>query len=244
MFPFLAMTATARQRPRHALASAATRQCGQEPVRASNLGQHALTRLASRRLIRLLLFLLLYALPDTAHAHSPIKGVGDFINGLLHPLTTPSHVLVIVSLGLLAGRRRPFNLKAPMAVFIALSGAALVLATLGKVKAIHPAPLLGLALCAGTLLALDKSPSTLHLSALFAAAALTMGLDSAAEAGSAAAVAKTLLGNWISLIVLVYDVAIYVSLGGEAKWLKVALRIAGSWIIAISLLVLAFSLRQ
>jgi hydrogenase/urease accessory protein HupE len=93
------------------------------------------------------------------------------------------------------------------------------------------------------LLALDKDPPPLPFCAISAAAALALGLDSGAEPGPASTIAKTLLGNWISLIVLVYDVAIYVSLGGEAKWLKVALRIAGSWLIAISLLVLAFSFR-
>ena len=104
--------------------------------------------------------------------------------------------------------------------------------------------LLGISLCAGALLALDKNPDTVLFCALFAAGAMAMGLDSAVEAGSAASVTKTLFGNWISLAVLVYDIAIYVSLGGEAKWLKVALRIFGSWIIAISLLVLAFSFRK
>jgi hydrogenase/urease accessory protein HupE len=202
-------------------------------------------RPVSRRLIRLLLlFACLFAFPATAHAHSPIKGMGDFINGLLHPLTTPSQVLLIVGLGLLAGRLRPFNLKAPMAVFIALSGAALILGTVGRVKSVHPAVLLGIAFCAGTLLALDKNPDTLPFCALFAVGAMAMGLDSAVESGSAASMAKTLLGNWISLVVLVCVIAIYVSLGGEAKWLKVALRIFGSWIIAISLLVMAFSFRK
>jgi len=187
----------------------------------------------------------LFAFPAPAHAHSPVKGMGDFISGLFHPLTTPSHVLIIVGLGLLAGRRRrSLGLKAPMAVFIALSGVALMVATMSRVKSMHPALLLGIALCAGVLLALDKNPPLLPFCALFAAAALAMGLDSAAEPGSAGTVVKTLLGNWISLVVLIYDIAIYVSLGGEAKWLKVALRIAGSWIIAISLLVLAFSLRR
>lgn len=181
--------------------------------------------------------------PAAAHAHSPIKGAGEVIGGLLHPLTTPVHILIIVALGLLAGRRRPLDLKAPMAVFMALSGAALIVATLGGVKAVHPALLLGIALGAGLLLALDWNPASLPLCALFGVAALAMGLDSAVESGSKSGIAKTMVGNWISLVVLVCDVAIYISLGGEAKWLKVALRIAGSWIIAISLLVLAFSLR-
>jgi len=194
--------------------------------------------------LRWLLLLLLFAFPATAHAHSPVKGLGDFYSGLLHPLTTPAHILIIVALGLLAGRRRPFHLKAPMAVFITTSGVALIAASVGGIKAVHPALLISIALCAGTLLTLDRNPGTLHFCALFAIAAAAMGLDSAAESASTAAVVKTLLGNWVSLAVLVCDIAIYVSLGGEAKWLKVALRIAGSWIIAISLLVLAFSFRR
>ena len=190
------------------------------------------------------LLLCLFAFPNTAHAHSPIKGLGDFYSGLFHPLTSPAHVLLIVALGLLAGRRRPFQLKAPMAVFIALSGTALFVATTCGIKAVHPALTIGVALCAGILLALDKNLATLPVCVLFAVAAIAMGLDSAVEASSRTSMAKTLLGNWISLVVLVCDVAIYVSLGGEAKWLKIALRIAGSWIIAISLLVLALSFRK
>jgi hydrogenase/urease accessory protein HupE len=184
------------------------------------------------------------AFPATAHAHSPIKGLGDFYSGLLHPLTTPSHVLIIVAIGLLAGRRRPFHLKAPMAVFITFSGAALLVATVGGFQGIHPTVMVGIALCAGLLLALDKNPSIAPFCALVAVAAVAMGLDSAVESQSVNAVVNTLLGNWISMVVLVCDVAIYVSLGGEAKWLKIALRIAGSWIVAISLLVLAFSIRR
>jgi urease accessory protein len=198
----------------------------------------------SRSLRWLLLLLCLFAFPATAYAHSPVKGIGDFYSGLLHPLTTPSHVLIIVAIGLLAGRRRPFYLKTPMIVFSTFSGAALIIGTVGGIKAIHPAVMVGIALCAAIPLALDKDPSTTLFCALVAVAAVAMGLDSAVESKSTAAVVKTLLGNWTSLVVLVCDVAIYVSLGGEAKWLKVALRIAGSWIIAISLLVLAFSFRR
>ena len=196
----------------------------------------------SPKLLLLALFGL-FTLPATAHAHSPVKGMGDFISGLCHPLTTPSHVLLIVGLGLLAGRRHPFNLKLPMALFITCSGAALAIAVLGRIKTLHPAILIGIALCVGAPLALDKNPATLPFTALFAVAALAMGLDSAPEPGSAASTAKTLLGNWLSLVVLVYDIAIYVSLGGQAKWLRVALQIAGAWMIAIAILVLAFALR-
>jgi urease accessory protein len=185
----------------------------------------------------------LCALPTAAHAHSPVQGLGDFYNGLLHPLTTPSHVLILIALGLLAGRRRPPTLKAPMTVFLVVSAAALVAATIGGIKNLPPALPLGVALAAGILLALDTNPPVLPFCALCGAGALVLGLDSAVESGSRTGMAKTLLGNWITLGVLVCDIALYVSMGGDAKWLKVALRVTGSWLIAISLLMLAFSLR-
>jgi urease accessory protein len=201
-------------------------------------------RPVSWRLVRRLpLLLCLFALPATAHAHSPVKGLGDFYNGLLHPLTTPSHVLILIALGLLAGRRRPPTLKAPMTVFLVVSAAALVAATMGGVKNLPSVLPLGVALAAGILLALDTNPPALPFCALCGAGALVLGLDSAVESASRAGVVKTLLGNWISLGVLVCDIALYVSMGGDARWLKVALRVAGSWLIAISLLMLAFSLR-
>jgi hydrogenase/urease accessory protein HupE len=154
-------------------------------------------------------------LPGSANAVA--YSIGFVVStGLLH--------LCGIAMGLLAGRRRPLDLRAPMGWFIALSGAGLMVATAAGVKAVHPALPLGVALGAGAL--------------------LVLGLDSAVEAGSSAGVAKMLAGTWLSLVVLVYDVAIYVSLGGEARWLGVALRVAGSWIIAVALMVLAFSLRR
>lgn len=183
-------------------------------------------------------------LPGSARAHSPIQGAGDIVNGLLHPLTTITHVLIIVGLGLLGGRSKLVDFKLPMTIFAVLAGLALLLTTTGGIKAVYPPLLICIALCAAVPLTLELTPPPLARNALFATAALALGLDSAVESGSTATVFKTLVGNWISLIVLVADLAIYVSLAGEAKWMKIALRIVGSWIIAISLMMLAFSLRN
>ena len=188
--------------------------------------------------------LMLFAFPVAAHAHTPIKGMGEFASGLLHPLTTPSHVLILLGLGLMLGQRSPLSLKPPMLVFIPVSGLALALTTMGWVKTIYPPILVCIALCAATLVALEKCPSPFAMAALLAVAALAIGLDSAVEAGSAAVVVKTLLGNWVCLIVVLCDVAIYVSYCTQKKWLQVGVRVLGSWIIAISLLVLAFSFRK
>jgi urease accessory protein len=201
----------------------------------------------ARRPVRLMLWGLALAVllvfPVSAEAHSPIKGLGDFANGLLHPLTIPAHVLVIVGLGLMAGRRAVRDLKAPLWVFAPLSGLALALTATGWVPAVPAVFLISIALGTGVLLALERFPCRIGVGILFAAAALGLGFDSAAEGSDSSARVKILLGNWLSLNLLIFDLAIYVTLGGEAKWLKTALRIAGAWMMAISILMIAFSVR-
>jgi hypothetical protein len=53
---------------------------------------------------------------------------------------------------------------------------------------------------------------------------------------------KTLAGTWIMVIFLVFDLAYYTTLAMRRPWLRVGVRVLGSWIIAISFLVLALSL--
>ena len=79
---------------------------------------------------------------------------------------------------------------------------------------------------------------------LFAAGAIAIGLDSGPETGSIAIVLKTLFGTWLIIVFIVFDIAYYASFAARKKWSKVGLRIIGSWIIAISLLVLAFALKK
>lgn len=188
--------------------------------------------------------LVLFAGPATALAHTQVEGVPDVLNGLLHPLGTPSHLLILLGLGLLAGQQSPLNLKTPLLAFLPLSAAALLLTITGAITSVYPPVLIGLALCAGALVALEAPLPRLACMALFAAAALALGFDSAVETGSRAAVLQRLFGTWLSLSLVVFNLAYYVSLWAKAKWQKVGIRVLGSWLIAISFLVLAFSLRR
>jgi urease accessory protein len=199
----------------------------------------------SSSLHRLLLVGLgLLLLPVTASAHSMVSGTGYFAGGMLHLLTTPTHLLVLLSLSLLAGQHSPLDLKTPLSAFIPVSALALLLSTTGVVKTVYPAVLIAVALAAGILVALEKPLPAMAYRMLFAVAALAIGLDSGVETGTWGAIAKTLLGTWTALIFVVGDVAYYISLVGKKQWQKVGLRVAGSWITAASLMILAFALRR
>ena len=102
--------------------------------------------------------------------------------------------------------------------------------------------LIGLALCAAIPVALEKPLSPWACRTLSAAAAFAIGFDSAPEPSSAGGLLKTLLGTWVMVIFLVFDIAYYTSLAMRGSWSRVGVRVLGSWIIAISLMVLALSL--
>ena len=179
-----------------------------------------------------------------AHAHLTVEGVGEVANGALHPLMTPAHALVILSLGLLFGQQVPLKLKLPIRIFAPVSAAALLFTLSGRVTEVDQPVLIGIALVAAILVALEiKMPSWVGV-ILCAAAAMAIGLDSAVDTGSTVAVLKTLAGTWLSMNAAVFYLAVCASNAEDRKWARVGIRVLGSWIIAIALMVLAFSLRK
>lgn len=201
-------------------------------------------RCKSRWIGLLTIFGFFGVLTSTAQAHMAVEGAGEIINGALHPLLSPAHVLVLLGLGLLLGQQVPFELRTPLRVFPPVSAIALLLTTTGRIGGIYPPVLIGIAFCIGILVGLEIKLSRLACGTLCAVAALGIGLDSAMEGDLGVALVKTLLGTWISVNVVVVYLAICASNGADKKWARTGIRVIGSWIIAISLMVLAFSLRK
>ena len=178
-------------------------------------------------------------------AHTPVKGLGEFANGFLHPLLTLPHLLVLGALGIALGQRQPLRLKVPAVTLAVFAAIGLLLTVTRAVAGIYPPALVLIALCIGALVALALPlPSWLYLTAC-AVAALVVSLDSGVDVGTNnAAAAKTLFGTWVSMVLFVFNAAFYVSLLPKLHWVQTALRVAGSWIVAITLLMLAFAFRR
>lgn len=184
------------------------------------------------------------AITSTAHAHLAIKGLDELGNGALHPFVTPAHVLIILALGLLLGQQVPFTLKSPVLALAPASAAALLLTTTGLVSGVYQPVLIGIALGIAILVAIGRNLPAVVCGILCAVAAFGIGMDSGAETGTPFVVGKTLLGTWFTLNVAIPYIAICASNGADRKWAGTAIQIAGSWIIAISLMVLAFALKK
>lgn len=190
-------------------------------------------------------FLLAFAvlgLPLRAEAHSNVEGLDQFANGLLHPLFTPAHVLVLLAFGFWIGRYSPLKLRSPLPAFALGSLVGLALAWKGAIPSLHPAILLVTAMIAAVAIAADLKVPLIARVILTALAGLLLGLDSTPDAaGTPMDTVKTLLGTWIGLYIWLVNPAFYTSLLPRKKWADYGVRIAASWIIAISFMVLALA---
>jgi hydrogenase/urease accessory protein HupE len=173
-----------------------------------------------------------------------VEGAGDLGNGALHPFLTPAHALILLGFALLLGQQVPFRLKRVMRVFAVVSAIALACTIPRGIPEIHLAFLVSPALCLGALVASGRQLPVWGLAGLGGLAALGIGLDSGLEPASSSNTLKTLLGNWLGMNAATFYLAVCVSHGADKQWARTGIRVLGSWIIAISLLVLAFSLKR
>jgi urease accessory protein len=201
---------------------------------------------AFRRFPTVAVLLGLVCLPQNAHAHGQMPGTTEFAAGFIHPLLTPLHVLLLVAAGLWLGQFPALKFGVPYAAFAGVAALALAATAFGFMPTVPAAAFSGVALSAGVLVASGTRMPLLVYSIFLGLIGGLIGLDSGLESGSAFAVLKTLLGTWVSLVVCLLAVIYYVSMAAEQnkKWMDIAIRVAGSWIVAISILMLAFALRQ
>jgi urease accessory protein len=178
-----------------------------------------------------------------AAAHPALQGVTGFSGGLLHPLLVPSHLIAAVGLGLLIGQQAPHGARAAPVGYIAAVIAGLAAVALAYVPAIAEETLLGCAALSGLLAALARPLPQVMVVALAAATGLSLALDSPPDATSLAAGNRALLGTAVGagiLLVLVSEAASLL----KRHWQRIGLRIAGSWIAASAILVLALRLAR
>jgi urease accessory protein len=180
------------------------------------------------------------ALP--AHAHSPIDGLNDFYAGALHPFVSPAHLIALLAVALAIGQQASGLLRAAKAPLMALA-AALVLGLATHRAAGDPVTdraLLVLAAGIGVAVAAQAALPRAAWAVLAAAVALAVGWGSGPGTAEGSARALALAGTAAAVLLLVTYVAVMANAATQ-PWLRIAVRVVGSWLAAAALLVLALN---
>jgi urease accessory protein len=180
------------------------------------------------------------ALP--ARAHSPIEGLNDFYAGALHPFVSPARLIALLATALAIGQHANGRLNSAKRPLLALAAALMFgLATHRMIgDPVTDRALLMLAACIGLAVAAQAALPRSAWVVLAAAVALAVGWGSGPGAAEGAARALALAGTAAAVLLLVTYVAVMTN-AATRPWLRIAVRVVGSWLAAAALLVLALS---
>jgi urease accessory protein len=173
-------------------------------------------------------------------AHTAAAGIGDFYAGFLHPLTALEHVLPFLAIGLLAGQQGQ-KAQAALPLFLL---ALLIAGFVGLWVAPNRAIDLLNVLSAVVLGALVATAWVLPLWVFYVMAGLFGTTHGIANGTAVTPDIKPYLFipgvAAAGLLVCAYAMmAVDKLLRKNVGWMKIAVRVAGSWIAAIGILVLA-----
>ncbi|MCB2020458.1 MAG: HupE/UreJ family protein [Rhizobacter sp.] len=177
-----------------------------------------------------------------AEAHLESTGMGPVYDGALHFLTSPEDLVPALALALLAGLR---GAEHGRRVLFTLPAAWLLGSLAGLATAATGTGLLGPALwlvLLGGLVVFDAKLSLGALTALAALMGLFHGYLNGSGMGLALPAVVAMAGLAASVFVVVALVAAAI-VPLRAAWVRIAVRVGGSWIAASGLLMLGWSMR-
>ena len=194
-------------------------------------------QLARTTLIAFASLALLSTLGSVAEAHSVNKQFGDFYGGMLHPLTALEHLVPILGLGLLAGQQgsssaRWVLLLFPLGLFVGATAAG-NLESSPLVEWFNRLSFVAL----GALVAGSVRLPLPALAAVAIALGLSHGYENTADISSTVAMYLFVPGVVVTGIAMIAIFAA-VSVSREVAWQKIAVRVVGSWITAIGILLI------
>lgn len=186
--------------------------------------------------------LLLLGAPGAAHAHLVTTGLGPFYDGITHLAVSPADLLAVIALSLLAGLGGPARGR----LVLATLPVAWLLGGLIGLRASQEASLpLAVSLSLFALGALVAADARLPRPAAGSLAALTGllygGMNGTALAGAGAGA--------LGLFGIATAVAVLATLLGAAavsagtSWRRIVVRVAGSWVAAVAILMLGWAFR-
>jgi hydrogenase/urease accessory protein HupE len=180
------------------------------------------------------------AVPGAAWAHGAIAGASAFYSGAVHPFVSPAHLIALLTLGLAIGQRAEHEVErtgVPLAAFAMALAVGLALHALAGDPDTDRVLLAGAAVIGLAVAAAWRWPSP-WLAVLAAAVGVAVGLASGPSGVDRGAHVTMLAGTGLAAFAVTAYAAVMVATIRQ-PWLKIAVRVLGSWFAAAALLVLA-----
>ena len=195
-----------------------------------------------RRMRVLLVLAALLLTPSVADAHLVTTGLGPFYDGAMHLAFSPEDLLGLLAVALLAGLCGP---KAGRWTVMAVPIAWLTGALIGwQVPEIPPVPALGIVslIVLGLFVALDLKLPDWCIATLGGIFGLLHGLLNGVALSAAPERGLNLLGIITTVFVFVLLVSATAA-SQRSGWTRVAVRVAGSWVVAVGMLMFGWLFR-
>lgn len=187
--------------------------------------------------------LLLLLVPGQVQAHAALAGGNDFYAGLLHPISAFEYVVPLLALGLLAGQQEEqLRVSVPFVCAAAVvAGATLLLLWLPSPTWVQDANT-AMALLMGIFVAAAWPPPRLLFLGFAAMLGLGLGYLHGLEMAPGIRPHLFVGGVAVSIVLsLLYCSEIVHRL--RRVWAQIGVRVVGSWVVAISALMLGLALR-
>lgn len=179
------------------------------------------------------------ALPAAAQAHLVNSGLGPIYDGALHLLMSPGDLLGLVAAALLAGLR---GARAGRLTVIVLPVSWLAAGTIGMSLPVTPdLPWLSVLsfMILGVLVAADAHLSPVAVASLAGVYGTLHGLLNGSALAAIGARPSALFGIVLTALVLALLTSAAV-VPVRALWARIAVRVAGSWVVAVGMLMLGW----
>lgn len=180
--------------------------------------------------------------PAAAKAHLVTTGLGPVYDGITHLVVSPGDLLMVIALSLLAGLGGASHGRWALAALPVawLVGGVLGLQGAGEITL--PIVVAAALFAAGALVAADLDLSRHVVTGLVAVLGLFYGVLNGSALTEAGAGLLGLLGIVVTVAVLVALLAGTV-VGLRSGWARIVVRVAGSWIAAIAILMLGWAVK-
>ena len=180
--------------------------------------------------------------PSPAEAHLVTTGLGPIYDGISHVLMSPDDLVPILAMAFLAGLNGP---AAGRRTLFALTGAWVIGGVAGfySGQSLLPGAAVAMSfLVLGVLTAVDRRLSPAIVSGLAVVVGMLHGWLNGAGIAESQRELLGLVGIASVVFVLVALASAFV-VSLRTAWTRIAVRVAGSWIAAIGLLMLGWNLR-